>query len=139
MTELTTVAQVGGDHYSSATGVQHWDYVEAMGLGYLEGCATKYLCRGDKKHHSPLTDYRKARSYVQKLLELHEHKGRDNHCLYAFGKRNAPYSPGQLAESYGLDLQRSAVIELLTLWNHAKHLRKAEELLNSIINGVENG
>jgi len=61
--------QVGGLHY--AADIQHWDWVEANGMGYLEGCATKYATRNRKKHSSPTTDIRKSIHYVDKLIELH--------------------------------------------------------------------
>ena len=32
--------QIGGDHYQAE--LQHWDFIELNGLGYLEACATKY-------------------------------------------------------------------------------------------------
>jgi hypothetical protein len=58
--------QVGGMHYHSA--FAHWDWVLAIGMQYLEGNATKYLARWDKKG-SPLMDLEKALSYVTKLEE----------------------------------------------------------------------
>ena len=58
--------QVGGDHYRSR--YQHWDFVEEGGLGYLEGCATKYVSRWRQKNG--VQDLEKAEHYVQKLVEL---------------------------------------------------------------------
>ena len=60
--------QVGGSHYSAD--LQHWDLIERHGIGYLEGCATKYVTRHRKK--AGLQDVQKAGHYVQKLLELYE-------------------------------------------------------------------
>ena len=61
--------QVGGDHYRKGNAdFQHWDLVEVFGLGYLEGCATKYLTRWRDKNG--LQDLQKAKHYSQKLLEL---------------------------------------------------------------------
>lgn len=59
------VQQVGGDHY--AGDYQHWDWVDDTNLGYLEGCATKYLARWRQKEG--LKDLRKSRSYITKLRE----------------------------------------------------------------------
>lgn len=59
--------QVGGDHYKTA--YEHWDFVENNGLGYLEGCATKYATRWRKK--DGLQDLEKAEHYIIKLQELH--------------------------------------------------------------------
>lgn len=58
--------QVGGDHYRSD--YQHWDFVEGNGVGYLEGCATKYLTRWRSKNG--VQDLEKSKHYVDKLIEL---------------------------------------------------------------------
>lgn len=59
--------QVGGSHYK--TSVEHWDFVESQGMGYLEGCATKYVTRWRKK--DGFKDLEKALHYVEKLISLH--------------------------------------------------------------------
>lgn len=65
MSEKSTyVAQEGGDHYQND--YQHWDWVIDAGLGYLEGCATKYVSRWQKKNG--LQDLLKAKTYVQKMI-----------------------------------------------------------------------
>ncbi len=58
--------QVGGDHYQSS--YQHWDLIAEHGVGYLEGCATKYASRWRKKNG--VQDLEKAVHYVDKMLEL---------------------------------------------------------------------
>lgn len=58
--------QVGGSHYQSS--MQHWDFVEDNGVGYLEGCATKYVTRWRKKNG--LQDLEKGCHYIEKLIEL---------------------------------------------------------------------
>lgn len=60
--------QIGGDHYKGD--LEHWDMIEDHGIGYLEGCATKYVARWRKK--DGLKDLRKSRHYVEKLLEKNE-------------------------------------------------------------------
>ena len=57
--------QIGGDHYK--TEYEHWDLVLATGMGYLEGCATKYVARWRKK--GGVADLDKALHYVEKLQE----------------------------------------------------------------------
>lgn len=59
--------QVGGNHYSGAA-VQHWDWVAQNNIGYLEGCATKYVARWRKKGGKQ--DLLKARHFTQKAREL---------------------------------------------------------------------
>lgn len=60
--------QVGGTHYAST--FQHWDFIEHYGVGYLEGCLTKYVTRHHKKNG--LEDLLKASHYLDKLIELYQ-------------------------------------------------------------------
>lgn len=57
--------QVPG-HYRSE--FMHWDYVQAAGLDYLRGNATKYVSRWRKKNG--LEDLKKALHYANKWLEI---------------------------------------------------------------------
>ncbi len=57
--------QVGGVHYRSE--YQHWDFIEDWGIGYLEGCASKYITRWRLK--SGVQDVEKAIHYIEKLIE----------------------------------------------------------------------
>jgi hypothetical protein len=65
--------QVGGSHYNKGQ-IQHWDVIDRNGIGYLEGVATKYVCRHKEK--GGLQDLRKAEHYVLKLIEEIEEHGR---------------------------------------------------------------
>ena len=66
--------QVGGDHYVQ-TEYQVWDFTEKHGLGGLEMCVVKYLCRWREKGNGVM-DLEKAIHFVDKLIDLHNHKGR---------------------------------------------------------------
>lgn len=59
--------QVGGDHYVAE--YQHWDFIEEHGLGYIEGVASKYIVRWQRKGQG-LEDLKKAMHYLRKLVEL---------------------------------------------------------------------
>lgn len=59
--------QEGGGHYANKA-IQPWDYISANGIGYLEGCAIKYLSRWREK--GGVQDLRKARHYLDKLIEI---------------------------------------------------------------------
>ena len=61
--------QVGGTHYKSKA-IQPWDYIAANELGYFEGNIVKYVSRWKDK--GGLDDLRKARHYLDKLIELRE-------------------------------------------------------------------
>ena len=67
MTHLDS--QVGGDHYRACT-IQPVQFIEANGLGFLEGCVVKRLCRHDKPTGKGSQDIEKAIHELQLLLEL---------------------------------------------------------------------
>lgn len=62
---MSSVKQVGGTHYETTTGVQHWDLMEEFGVSYLEGVATKYLMRWKRK--GGVEDLQKSISYLRKM------------------------------------------------------------------------
>ena len=68
--EGANAQQVGGSHYRDQV-VQPWDFIARNGIGYLEGCAIKYLSRWRQKGEKDgVDDLRKARHYIEKLIEL---------------------------------------------------------------------
>ena len=67
--ENANQTQVGGTHYKSKA-IQPWDYIAANELGYFEGNIVKYVSRWKDK--GGLDDLRKARHYLDKLIELRE-------------------------------------------------------------------
>ena len=61
--------QIGGTHYATDTGMQHWDYVAlALDGRYFEGNITKYVARWRKKNGRQ--DLEKAKHYIDLLIEL---------------------------------------------------------------------
>ena len=71
--------QVGGGHYSTKGGYQHWDWCADVRLGYFESAATKYLSRHWDKNG--VEDVKKAYHYVLKILEL---VGQERYVNYSF-------------------------------------------------------
>lgn len=68
--------QVAGTHYK-ALKPEPWDVIIAWQLGYLDGCAVKYLARWRTKYSDPkkrLDDLKKAMHYVEKCIEVEEAK-----------------------------------------------------------------
>lgn len=62
--------QVGGDHYKTPHGRQHWDVVHEFKLDYFQGQITRYLFRWRRK--GGIEDLRKARHFLDKYIELAE-------------------------------------------------------------------
>jgi len=58
--------QVGGTHYR--TEIQHWDYVLANNIPYLEAQIIKYITRWRKKNG--YQDLQKAEHFLRKLMEV---------------------------------------------------------------------
>ena len=63
--------QIGGTHYK-AKSIQPWDYIAANEIGYFEGNIIKYISRWQDK--GGVDDLKKARHYLDKLIELKEVK-----------------------------------------------------------------
>jgi hypothetical protein len=63
--------QIGGSHYKGRA-IQPWDYIIANDIPFLEGNAIKYLTRWRDK--GGIDDLKKARHYVDKLIETEEAK-----------------------------------------------------------------
>ena len=61
-----SATQVGGSHYKDMA-IQPIDFIHANDLGYMEGCAIKYICRHGKKNGKQ--DLEKAIHYLQLLIE----------------------------------------------------------------------
>lgn len=64
--------QVGGDHYLKHK-IQIWDIVEEYELGFFTGGVLKYLLRAGSKG-SRLEDFKKARHYLDKVIEIEERR-----------------------------------------------------------------
>ena len=62
--------QVGGTHNLRA--IQPWDFIAANGIGFFEGNVIKYVTRWRDK--AGVDDLKKARHYLDKLIELEENK-----------------------------------------------------------------
>ena len=72
MNDSANDTQVGGDHYKRFGELQSWDVVSLFGLGFLDGNALKYLLRW--RHKNGIEDLKKARHYIDKLIETEEAK-----------------------------------------------------------------
>lgn len=132
--------QVGGEHYSRGGAIQHWDLVELNGLGYLEGCATKYVTRWRNKNG--VQDLEKAVHYITKLIYLSRPSYvtilgmqfsrkplRSNRVRYPLVVSLEAYS-----EAYELTKNEELIIHLLLTWSKQDHLYEARSLIIGLIN-----
>lgn len=113
---LANTKQVDGSHYQPKVGtLQHWDWVEDNGLGYLEGCATKYICRCNSKHPSPRKDLEKAIHYLEKLIEKIDdgiRKPRE------YTGRNQSAGVMDICKAYELDEDIFEILFHIFYWDH---------------------
>lgn len=63
--------QVGGAHYKDLA-IQPVQYIHLNGIGYMEGCAIKYLSRWRNK--GGMQDLEKAKHFIDLLIELEQTK-----------------------------------------------------------------
>lgn len=68
--EEARLNQVGGEHYRKFK-IQPWDVIDEYGLSFYAGGVLKYLLRAGNKGPA-LEDLRKARHYLDKLIEVQE-------------------------------------------------------------------
>jgi hypothetical protein len=66
--------QEGGDHYKDRA-IQPVEYIHANGIGFFEGNVIKYCTRWRSK--GGLSDLRKARHYIDMLIELESKNGQN--------------------------------------------------------------
>lgn len=64
--------QVGGEHYKNRV-IQPWDFIAANKLDFFQGSVVKYVVRFREKNG--VEDLKKARHYLDKLIELESSKG----------------------------------------------------------------
>lgn len=121
--------QIGGDHYKRPNALEHWDLIERSGIGYLEGCATKYVARWRAK--GGVQDLEKAEHYVQKLIELYDDgvrlpRGVARHDLLATFV--AP-----------LEVVERSIIHSLCTWSCRAHLEAVQRDLRDLIDIARRG
>lgn len=115
--------QVGGTHYKAA--IEHWDFVEINQLGYLEGCATKYMTRSRKKGGHQ--DLQKALHYIEKIRDLHQR-----------GLKRPPrdlqlISVDDFAWANGLSTLERDAVNVLATWKDDADLQLAHHLTEELL------
>jgi hypothetical protein len=65
--------QIGGSHYKDMP-IQPVEYIHANGIGFCEGAVIKYISRW--KNKNGVEDLKKARHFIDLLIELEQRKGR---------------------------------------------------------------
>lgn len=114
--------QIDGTHYQNDQGIQHWDYAAHHNMGYLEGCATKYICRIYLKGQ-PLEDLEKSIHYVEKMIDQESKSRCDRVNIEELGA---------LKKGYNLNMRQIWCIYYLTKWDDVDTLRQVVKMLEPI-------
>jgi len=122
--------QISGDHYKTK-GAQHWDMVEQNHMGYLEGCATKYIIRWQRK--DGLRDLEKAEHYVFKILEEYNVNGRDNPAIPS---TELEFQWGKFCADTEVFYPENQICMNLMNWKNEIDLIKVLCLINKLIGAV---
>lgn len=69
--------QISGNHYKDMV-IQPAEFITRNGIGFLEGCVIKRMCRWRKK--DGLKDLRKAIHEIELLIEMEESPVMSNLC-----------------------------------------------------------
>lgn len=120
------VAQVGGDHYVQGK-FGHWDMVAMTRMGYLEGNATKYVSRWRTKNGQQ--DLDKARSYVEKIVELSEGTAYCNTSLFLIDFKATEGTMSQWMNNVELTAWEADFMWLLATWETTEDLQEALGLI----------
>lgn len=76
MVEMSALdVQVNGTHYKNMA-IQPAEFITMNGIGFLEGCVIKRMCRWQNK--DGVADLKKAIHEIQLLMEFHERKARND-------------------------------------------------------------
>ena len=71
MTETALDTQIGGNHYRNFE-IQPIEFIHKNNLSFIQGNIIKYVCR--YKNKNGLEDLKKARHYIDILIELENGK-----------------------------------------------------------------
>ena len=125
------VEQVGGNHYDSE-GMEHWDLMNEMRVGYMESSATKYVSRWRKK--GGLEDLRKALSFVEKILSS---SYSDNRSMFYWVPDHSRKRMRQWFEDCGMEEFERGVCREILCWDRFSGLEGTAARLRSFIESEE--
>jgi len=127
--------QVGGGHYSTKGGYQHWDWCADVRLGYFESAATKYLSRHWDKNG--VEDVKKAYHYVFKILELVDQERYANHSLHVSPRFEMRAYASERFTSFvkqaKIPLVERSIMGLLCAWQSDSDLNYVLKEIDTII------
>lgn len=116
--------QHGGSHYKGSF-FQHWDMMARHRIGYLEGCATKYVSRWRKKAGS--LDLDKAEHYLDKIIEMALNEGYRPVSTVPFSELDHFFSSNSIS-----DWDEQQFIRVLCTWIEPFQLEQARPHIKNL-------
>jgi hypothetical protein len=119
---MSEVNKEAPSYYQST--YMHWDFAVKVGLGYLDGCSTKYVTRWRGKEG--LKDLHKAWNYLEKLIEIAD---------YNIKRKNVDIDVElqRFVEANGLTFLEHQYIFILCTYRSETALKSARQILAKII------
>jgi hypothetical protein len=119
---MSEVNKEAPPYYKSS--YMHWDFAIKVGLGYLDGCTTKYVTRWRGKEG--LKDLQKAWNYLEKLIEVGD---------YGLQRKNVNIDVElqRFVEANSLTFMESQYLFILCTFRNETALRSARQILAKII------
>jgi hypothetical protein len=102
----------------------HWDFAVKVGLGYLDGCSTKYVARWRGKEG--LKDLQKGRHFLDKLIEVGDYSIRRKNVIIDVELK-------RFVEANSLTFLEHQYLFILCTYRNEAALRSAQQILTKII------
>ena len=132
--------QVGGQHYK-VQGIQHWDYVLANRVPYMEAQILRYVGRHRLKGGG--SDLRKAQHFIEKLVSWENERP---HSIFAEEPEHPPHFADWVRSCVGpefnLTLDEIECMRLVRFWHRgygAAWLLAAHRIIDAIIAAEQEG
>lgn len=110
----------------------HWDLVHQVGMGYFEGCASKYISRWRKK--GGRADLEKAQHYLAKLRELVDPSKRRE---LPNSRSSIRHEAEQFAAANRLNVLETQLVVEIALWQYVQELDAILQQMPEIIEKLD--
>lgn len=121
--------QIGGDHYATKQGPQHWDYaIQVLDNRYLEGNITKYVARHRRKNGRQ--DLEKALHYLDKLRSAYDSRLVFRPDLMSNDKKKIV---AEFCDSAKLNMDEEGVMVMCAEWVSTASLDIIQHYINNLM------
>lgn len=122
--------QIDGSHYQKKS-YQVWDFAENNGLGGLEMCIIKYVCRWRDKGNGYI-DLQKAIHYVDKLIDLCLNRNRVAKGVASWDDIR------HFCRAQNLEMAEEDVVLLISKWDCHENLVECRAVIQGMLDEEAN-